>query len=409
MNSGYTLLSGSVNSSTLYSDLIVESAINFELIDINKKRYYDLRSGLWNVSLGYDENLYSDVIRCFSDLLGRGIPYLDIQSYKNPLYEEVSKKLLDFVGIEDFKKVFFTNSGSESMELAIKIAQKSCGKNGKIVTFNDSYHGNFFGGMAVSGLDALINNDYSLLKNNIIYLPFPDNVEKCQYIIDYIEENYQDIMFFVMEPIIASGGLNFSNSNFFNKLLKILKERNIISIFDEVATGFYRTGNRFYLTNLEEKPDILCLSKSINNGITPLGAVLFSKEIERKLIRKDIEHFSTQNGNLLGMVSAKITIDYFIKYEKEIFYNVNLLEKSFNKIAVQYNLKYKSKGAMASIEINSPHLLNLIEELKNIGVLVYIYSDGRNNGITLFPILTMTAEKYASCVNIIFKKGLHYA
>ena len=74
-----------------------------------------------------------------------------------------------------------------------------------------------------------------------------------------------------------------------------------------MATGFYRTGNHFFFKELGVTPDILILSKSINNGILPFGAVVISKEIEDALKGKHIEHFSTQNGNLLGVLSAKIT------------------------------------------------------------------------------------------------------
>ncbi|MGQ0515528.1 aminotransferase class III-fold pyridoxal phosphate-dependent enzyme, partial [Bacillus sp. D-CC] len=105
----------------------------------------------------------------------------------------------------------------------------------------------------------------------------PQNRDDEDHVLNFIEENHQNISAFLFEPIIGSGGVYIFNKEFIKKLLSTFKKFNILLIFDEVATGFYRTGNRFFFKELGVTPDILILSKSINNGILPFGAVVISK------------------------------------------------------------------------------------------------------------------------------------
>ena len=263
--------------------------------------------------------------------------------------------------------------------------------------------------MSVSGMDQIINMDYGFFNPNVIYLPFPDNEKNQNIIFDYLDKYHEDISFFVIEPVISSGGLKVSSELFYNKLLFKLRKYDIISIFDEVATGFYRTGTRLFSTRLNEKPDILCLSKSINNGITPFGAVVISKDIEKNMIGKDIEHFSTQNGNLLGMISTKNTINFMKDNEINIIKNVNFIQNETKKILDNYNLRCIVYGAIIAIEINSDYILELVNDLKKFGILVYIYSNSYSNGVTLFPVLTMDVGEFKKCLNVILKKGEYYA
>ncbi|MGR5981943.1 aminotransferase class III-fold pyridoxal phosphate-dependent enzyme [Bacillus cereus] len=111
-----------------------------------------------------------------------------------------------------------------------------------------------------------------------------------------------------------------------------------------MATGFYRTGNRFFFKELGVTPDILILSKSINNGILPFGAVVISKEIEDALKGKHIEHFSTQNGNLLGVLSAKITLEYILENETSIISNVREIENIVTNTFKMKNIAYTGVG-----------------------------------------------------------------
>ncbi|XAZ38048.1 aminotransferase class III-fold pyridoxal phosphate-dependent enzyme [Bacillus velezensis] len=146
-NRSYAVPMGNISQDTLYN-IEVKRAEDSYLYDINNKRYIDLRSGLWNVSLGYNKKLNKNITEKMSELLELGIPYLDIHSYTHPLYEQYSSELLDFVNEDndDYKKVIYTNSGSEGTEAALKIVRQISNQHKKVLAFNKGYHGTFFGG-----------------------------------------------------------------------------------------------------------------------------------------------------------------------------------------------------------------------------------------------------------------------
>ncbi|CJH42725.1 aminotransferase [Streptococcus pneumoniae] len=175
-----------------------------------------------------------------------------------------------------------------------------------------------------------------------------------------------------------------------------------------MATGFYRTGNRFFFKELGVTPDILILSKSINNGILPFGAVVISKEIEDALKGKHIEHFSTQNGNLLGVLSAKITLEYILENETSIISNVREIENIVTNTLKMKNIGYTGIGGMYSIPVNDPiKTMEIVNGLKELGILVYHYMDNdEGNGITLFPTLLIDTKAFSKAMKIIAKRVL---
>ncbi|QWH15234.1 MULTISPECIES: aminotransferase class III-fold pyridoxal phosphate-dependent enzyme [Bacillus cereus group] len=408
-NNTYVVPMGKITQSPFYN-IVIEEAKDSFLRDTNGKKYLDLRSGLWNVSLGYKQELYQRISSQFDLYLQKSLTFLDIHAYNHPLYNEYSNDLLHFINEKDFayNKVFFTNSGSEGTELATKIVRHLNNKDKKIVTYDKSYHGTFFAGISASGLDDKVTEEYQPKLEGFLSVKTPKNQVDEDYVLNFIEENHKNISAFLFEPIIGSGGVYIFNKNFITKLHKTLKKFNILLIFDEVATGFYRTGNRFFFKELGVNPDILILSKSINNGILPFGAVVISKEIEDALKDKHIEHFSTQNGNLLGVLSAKVTLDYILENETCIINNVREIESIVTNALKVKNISYTGVGGMFSIPVND-HIktMEIVKGLKDLGILVYHYMDNEDgNGITLFPTLLIDNRAFSKAMKIIAKRVL---
>lgn len=377
------------------------------------KKYLDLRSGLWNVSLGYNKELTNRMKARFDNVLDNQIPYIDINSYDTPDYNLYASSLLGFMndGVEksDFKSVTFTNSGSEGVEIGVKISQdfaKHVKKEGnKIIVFKNSYHGTFFGSMSVSHKFFGLEHAYETA-NNVIIVDPPINEQGLNNILNTIETNHLNISSFIIEPILGSGGSISIASEYLEEIVSFCKKYEVLTIFDEVSTGFYRTGDRFAHTSLKNKPNVVILSKSINNGALPFGAVIIDDYTYRCLEKQNINHFSTQSGNVLGISSAITTLEYYIENEQQIKHNVQEIEKLVYLYSSKYSVDITGKGAMFSIPINElEKVIRIRETLKNMGILVYIYENIDNtSGITIHPNLLINQKKLEMALNILFRK-----
>ncbi|MDI9232118.1 aminotransferase class III-fold pyridoxal phosphate-dependent enzyme [Staphylococcus caprae] len=406
MSNKHGFLNGYLRNDTLHNISLL-SGSGSKLLDANNKRYIDLNSGLWNVVLGYNEELNQNFKYAFSKILDNNLSYIDMTSYHHELYEEVAEMIIDFIGKDELQKVVYTNSGSESIEGAIKIVNSISNKN-KIVSFSNSYHGTFFGDMSVSGLTKEVNKEQGIDYSNRVIVDFPKNSLDEEKLFDYIKNNKNEISAFFIEPVIGSGGIHFRGLDFYEKLLKICNRLDIITIFDEVATGFYKSGEKFFINKLSTTPDVLCVSKSINNGVLPSGAIILNEKIINQLKSKTIKHMSTQNGNILAIVSIKETLKYYNKYNNILLENVKQIEKVTKDICDLHNIENRSIGTMIAIPVKKDNINPLIEALKNNGILVYRHITKTGNGLTLFPHININIDEYKKVLKFIIKRVKKY-
>lgn len=397
----YAMLNGQLTTNNLHNIEVVRGEKQ-NLIDVNNRRYVDLSSGLWNVSLGYNEELNSNIKDKFMELLDKNIPYVDMTSYFHELYNSVAEKILDFIDDKNFDRVFYTNSGSESLELSIKIVN-SIMRGKYIVSFSDSYHGTFYGGMSISGISKDIVENHNPNYDNRLTLKMPSNIEEEENFIAYIEKKGNDIGAIFIEPIIGSGGIKFCSLNFYNTLMKLCKQKDIIVVFDEVATGFYKTGKKFFFKYLEHIPDMLCLSKGLNNGTLPSGTVVISKKIEEILSGKIMKHMSTQNGNLLCLSTVQSTLEYYKKKKSEIESNIKKINCINNELVREYSCNARIFGTIMAIQVNKNSLNNILEDIKQSGILVYRFVTKEESGISIFPPINIDDKLYRKSLKLILK------
>ncbi len=402
----YALLNGAYTDKTLY-DFKPVRAEGVYLYNEQNRKCLDLRSGLWNVSLGYDKILYQQVSKKISEVLNHGLPYLDIHSFKHDIYDVVADRILGLTG-EAYQRVIYTNSGSENTEVALKIADYINKKSttNRILTFKNSYHGTFFGGVSVSGIDQEINTSFFPKYGDVTFIDYPKNLNEEEQILTEISKIANDYDVMIIEPILASAGIYSASFDFFNKLLKVLSINNVISVFDEVATGFFKTGPSFYFKHLEDSPDILCLSKSINNGIIAFGCICIRVELDKKLqnSKRTKEHFSTQNGNLLGMISAETILNYYLEEQDSIEASVNIISQCIRNTFDRRGIEYRNVGIMTAVKTAPGHAVNLVKELERLGILVYLYCNEEEEGISIMPPLIMEKPLLEKSLLIIIKK-----
>ncbi len=234
----------------------------------------------------------------------------------------------------DFTKMFYSDNGSTAVEVALKMAiqywtnlgegtrhkahvsaeasAKAEGTRSKIIALKNSYHGDTFGSMSVSdrGVFTLAFQDFLF---EVIFVDTP-NSENISSIIKEVDELGEEIACFIYEPLIqAAGGMVMYEAEPLSDLLKVCKKNGIICIADEVMTGFYRTGRMFASEYVNEKPDILCMSKGITGGVLPLGATACTQKIFDAFLSVDKSktffHGHSYTANPLACAAANASLD----------------------------------------------------------------------------------------------------
>jgi adenosylmethionine-8-amino-7-oxononanoate aminotransferase len=263
--------------------------------DNRGKEYIDASGGLWNVHCGLGN---AEINQAILDQLER-LSYASLFAWRgNEPALELARELAAMAP-RPLQWVYLTGSGSESVELSIKIARIYSQLRGRanckqVVYLDGSYHGTFFGSMSVSGLAQLKEVGPLLPGVAPITTPNPDrrppDLSYADFAVSCADElenkaRQGEVAAFIVEPIIASAGIIIPPVEYFRRIDEICRSFDILLILDEVATGFGRTGRWFAAEHYGLHPDILLLSKGLTSGYLPLGAVLFSAEIGELLIK----------------------------------------------------------------------------------------------------------------------------
>ena len=373
------------------------------VFDQDGKRYADLCSGLWNMPLGYsNERIKSHVKKQLEKL-----PFSNLLAFFSDIQEQYAQRLIDWMG--DFAYVLYTCSGSEAIEAAIKTcrkyqALKNRPERKKIAAFSLSYHGTSYGAMSVSGIDQILARDYAPLLSDISWLPLPAdwNSEKewTENIDCLFQKNGEQLAGFLVEPVLASGGVIPVPVPVLEHLQNRCQEYGTLLVVDEVATGFGRTGVPFAYQRAGLSPDLVCLSKAINNGYLPLGALLYGRTCAEIFTQKQacLEHFSTQGGNAVAVAAAMGLLECMQEYacfqvqEKGAFF-LRLLQEG-----LQSKANVRGCGLMLAVDFpekfDGMEVLHTMELFKKRGLIVNMYNnEPYNRGISLFPPFLITQKE----------------
>ena len=360
------------------------------LITKNGKKYLDFASGIAVNSLGH----------CNSEL----IKVLNNQSKKMwhisnafqiPEQEALAKKLVKLTFAD---KVFFCNSGAESVEAAIKIARayhqiKKNKNKFKIITIKGSFHGRTLATISASGQKKMIDGFKPLL-DGFVQVEFGDHesIEKA------VDNKTAAIM---VEPILGEGGIKIIPNQCLEGLRKLCNKKKILLIFDEVQCGIGRTGKFFSYQWSKIEPDILATAKGMGGGF-PIGACLVTDKVSKGM--KFGSHGSTFGGNPLACSVAKRVIE--IISEKKFLNDLNQKATFFvNKLEAIKNTynhlieEIRGRGFLLGIKIKINNSI-FIEKLRNNGLL----SVGANeNIIRILPPLNVTNKDLKIALKIIEK------
>ena len=290
----------------------------------------DGTSGLWCCNAGHNHPKIVQAIQSQAEKLD----YAPSFQMGHPLGFTAAEKLLELSPSADFQYVFFTNSGSESVDTALKIAlgyQQHRGKTDKtiLVGRERAYHGVGFGGISVGGLP--LNKKHFSLLDNVDHIVTTHNLEKNAFsrgipewgseladdLLSIIEKHGADrIAAFITEPMAGSTGVLIPPKGYLEKIRAICTEHDILLIFDEVITGFGRLGTSFAAQYFDVIPDMIVCAKGLTSGTVPMGAVMVKNEIydtyqdgDPKTI--DLFHGYTYSAHPLAAAALIATLEVY--------------------------------------------------------------------------------------------------
>ena len=294
----------------------------------------------------------------------------------------------------NLKKIFFTNSGTEAVEAALKFSRKFTGKPG-VLALNGGYHGKTFGSLSVT-YNEKYRKSFLPLLDHMQFIPYSES----DTISDIVTNTNDKIGTVIVEPIQGETGIIMPPSDFLRDIRNICNENNLVLIFDEIQSGLGRTGKMWAGQHWDVEPDMMCLAKGIAGGV-PMGLTVMRSEIIDCL--KVGEHSSTFAGNPLACAAGSATIDSLT--EDKLVSNSETMGRIFKSGLLEIKEKYKivrevrGLGMMLGVEMRFDVKDILLDGIKN-GILM-LYS-GRNI-LRLLPPIVMKEEEVNKSLELINK------
>ena len=417
-------------------DIIVE-AEGVEIVDVDGHRLVDAVGGLWNVNLGYS---CEPVKRAISAQLDR-LPYYSIfRGTTNDNVIELSEMLAEFFAPDGLSRAFFTSGGSDSVEVALRLARqyhKIRGEAGRVkfLSLKKGYHGTHTLGASVNG-NSNFRTQYEPLMPGCFHTPAPytyrnpfneaDPERLAQLCLAAVEDEikFQDpstIAAFIMEPVLGAGGVIPPHKSFMPGLRQICSKYGILLIADEVITAFGRTGSWTGSRHWGVQPDLLCSAKAITNGYFPFGAVMVSDGVA-EVFEKDtsgkgaIGSGYTYSGHPVGAAAAIACL----KETERLQVAANAAERGDELFAGLQALMAQhhvvgdvrgGEGLMCALELVSDRTTKAPIDKKSIGKVHRVaYEAGvmvrvSGNNIILSPPLVIAATDIAKILSAL-SKGL---
>lgn len=368
--------------------LAVVSAKDATLFTAEGNSYIDANSSWWTVNHGHGNKYIADKIHAQFLTLDHVI----FAGVTHPRAVEVGERIINFLPA-GFQKVFFSDNGSTSVEVAIKMVYQYWHNQNvpkkRFLALEGAYHGDTFGAMSV-GQRGYFNAPFEHLFFDVDYVPFPSD-ENGEEVLSTIEELFKTGEFagFIFEPLVqGAAGMRIYDPKWLTGFIELAKKYDVLTIADEVMTGFYRTGTPFAIHQIDCTPDIVCLSKGITGGILPIGMTVTKQHIYEAFLSEEttkaLLHGHSFTGNALACAAISASLDLFEKPETlaaiqrisaahASFITSELDNKSFKSL--------KSLGTILSLEIEVGELSSYFSAIREKA-----YNHFLKDGILIRPL-----------------------
>lgn len=356
--------------------IVLEKGEGVYLYDTDGKQYLDFAAGIAVCSLGYGHPGYTAALK-------NQIDYLIHTSnlFYNPSVAVAAEKLKNAAQMD---RVFFTNSGTEAIEGALKAARKYAYTNqsGKyeFIAMNHSFHGRSMGAVSITGTEHY-RTPFEPLIGGVKFADY-NNLESVRALVT------DKTCAIILEPVQGEGGIYPADEAFLRGVRELCDEQDILLIFDEIQCGMGRTGTMFAWQEYGVKPDIMTMAKAIGNGV-PVGAFAMTEKVAEKSLAVG-DHGTTYGGNPFVCTAVKAVLDIFEK--EQIVEHVkkvgSYLEEKLDTLVEnnEFVEARRGKGLMQGLVLNKP-VAEVIKRAMEYG-LITISAGG--NVLRLVPPLTIT-------------------
>ena len=371
----------------------VVSANGVRLKLADNRELIDGMSSWWSAIHGYNQPQINQAIKDQLDNMG----HVMFGGITHPPAVELAKTLIEITP-DTLTSVFFSDSGSVSVEVAMKMAiqywhDKQPEKQ-QFLSLRSGYHGDTFGAMAVcdpvTGMHSLFNR--SLDKQIFIDAPGgvvdgPCNETDLKNLESALQQHHQHLAAFILEPVVqGAGGMRFYSADFLNHARKLCDQYSVLLIFDEIATGFGRTGKLFACEYTQIQPDIMCIGKALTGGYLTLAATLINTDIAQTISKGEpgvFMHGPTFMANPLACTAANASIKLLLQsdWQTKINQIEHWLQDSLIKCSTLSNVAdVRVLGAIGVVELTHAVDMKTIQTafveqgvwIRPFGKLVYL-------------------------------------
>jgi acetylornithine/N-succinyldiaminopimelate aminotransferase len=355
------------------------------LLDDEGNRYLDFIGGIATNSLGHG---HPALVEAIKEQAGKLIHCSNL--YEIPLQAEVAGMLADAT---DFDRVFFCNSGTESVEAAIKLARKHAyetygSQKHEVLTFSRSFHGRTYGGLTATGQPAL-QDGFGPMLPGVVHAPFGD-LEAARTMAG------PQTAAILVEPIQGEGGINVAPEGFLEGLRDLCDEHGALLIFDEVQTGAGRTGHLYAYQGTGVVPDVLTSAKGLGGGF-PVGAMMVREEYAAL---GPGNHGSTFGGNPLAMAAVRAVLGVVgdAAFLEEVRFKGTVLKNALIKLAETVpGAEVRGEGLLLGLDLGDADLAReVFEHCLEEGVLVNLVG---GTTIRMAPPLTVSRTEVRAALD----------
>lgn len=300
------------------------------LWDDNNKEYIDAIASWWVNPFGHSNKFIADAI--YKQLTT--LEHVLFGGFTHEPAIVLGEKLLEILP-DNQKKIFFSDNGSTAVEVAIKVALQYFYNSGQkkttIIAFEDAFHGDTFAAMAASGI-SLYTQAFDGMFIDVVRIPVPVKGKETgsyQVLEEVIKNN--NVAGFIFEPLVlGAAGMVMYEPSALDHLISICKKNNVLTIADEVMTGFGKTGKTFACDYLQQQPDMMCLSKALTGGTIPMAITTFTQELFDGFYSDDINkalfHGHTFTANPTGCAASLASLE--LLQTKEMQENIVRINQS---------------------------------------------------------------------------------
>jgi adenosylmethionine---8-amino-7-oxononanoate aminotransferase len=358
------------------------------LWDENNKEYIDAIASWWVNPFGHSNKIIADAI--YKQLTT--LEHVLFGGFTHEPAIKVAERLMEILP-ENQQKIFFSDNGSTAVEVAIKVAlQYFFNKNEKrttIIAFENAFHGDTFAAMAASGI-SFYTQAFQGMFIDVVRIPVPVRGQE-QVSFDALKNVIEthNCAGFIFEPLVqGAAGMVMYEPEALAKLIQICKENNVLTIADEVMTGFGKTGKTFAMDYVSENPDMICLSKALTGGTIPMAITTFTQDVFDAFYDDDINkalfHGHTFTANPTGCAAALASIDLLQTTEMQSnIKRINACHSDFQKKIENHPkvITARTLGVIFAVEIKSDS-----EESYYGSMRTKLYNFFIEKGVVLRPV-----------------------